>query len=358
MTYGRLKQQPFPLLLKMTKGPKKTKLIKYASTESVLKRVKRALGQAGQHPFRPMTNLISKLKGERRRAGVSNRRQRYTDDITPVGVAGPGSESQTKYPWHPKSKSAKLVAQQTYIGTAVGAILTTAIGLQNFVNVVPIHNINDINAMMGLAGVTKEQKMLFNSFRTECEFANPLNINQRIKIWDLEVKRDFTSAAVVDPLTFLRLCQGDITGGTATSDTEIIGFDPNDSMGFLEYFKIVNCTEVLLSPGQVHYHRVTGGPNKMLDSEINKYSTSGIKGFTRWVLLQLIPQIANDSVVTTQVSTCAGRMNFRGTTVYKYSVLSTATRRFDYGAALPGSFTNAGRMEEEYVAGAEVQPTT
>lgn len=295
---------------------------------------------------------------EKVRRALRAKRPLRLQSVTPTGVAGPGSESSFNYPWNKKPDCSKLVAQQTYIGTAGSSCLTTGIGLQNFANIVPIHNATDLNAMFGLAGVTTEQKILYNSFRTEVEFANPLNINQRIKIWDLEVKRDFTNTTVSNPLTFLRLAQGDIAGGTATSDTEIIGFDPTDCAGFLQYFAIKNCTEVFLAPGQVHYHRVKGAPQKMLDSDVNKYSTAGMKGFTRWVFVQLIPQIGNDVNTETQVTTFAGRMNYRATTVYKYSILSTATRRFDYGSALPTAFSAGGRVEEEYVEGAEVAATT
>lgn len=291
-----------------------------------------------------------------------NKKRKYSESkedrtscgIVPAGVSGPGSQSSYKYPVNYMNPAFKAAATCGYI-VSNGTNVTTTAPKQAYATVTNVFNSTDCAAMCALINAT-ENKLLFNSYYAETMIANPLNITQRVTIYDVICKKDVAASNIRDPAQALIHEYGAIFSGSVNNDL-IVGSTPFSCPGFLEYYKIVNTTRLLLQSGQVHTHCTRGSPNKIIDSENFQLSQYGLGGFTRFVMIQVHGTPVNDSVGTSTVSLSACRLNIVSKIEYHYRAIGQQARRFEIGAQLSAVPNNA-QFEEMYVQGNEVTATT
>lgn len=281
--------------------------------------------------------------------------------VTAFGISGPGSQSKYAWPAQPKVMALEKMPRNIYVQPFIGTSVTSAIGQQVYTQAASMFTPTDLTAMFNLVHASVLTRLYFESAYQEVMIANPLNTSLRIKIYDVECKRDIGAVAggggnMGTPLLTLLNTLGDLSGGAA-ADFKVIGTTPFDNPVFMEYYKIAKVTNLLLGGGQEHVHVVTAHPNKVLDSTIPEYSPYGIQGLTKYVMLQIFGMPANDSTTKTQVSTTATRTSYISNTTYRYAQPEETALTWNAGTQLPTSFTVGANVEEDYVLGAEVAPT-
>lgn len=119
----------------------------------------------------------------------------------------------------------------------------------------------------------KTEKIFLHSVKAEYAYNNNTTDQVRMQIYNYVPKRDIYTGAgapgVIDANTGssswdIGLSSQGLGGGSNT----VVGQTPFGSEMFCRFFTIVKITNVVLAPGQTHYHKVIYHPNKMIFNDL------------------------------------------------------------------------------------------
>lgn len=223
----------------------------------------------------------------------------------------------------------------------------SVVGQQNFFLAGDYWTVADCNLGFSLlGGAFATPKVLMTKVTGETLFTNQENVNGRFTIYDVICRKD-TNGTITNPLTAISNGVADLSGAIAT-DYLVPGFTPFMSPRFTEYFKVLQTTDVILSPGACHSHVVTYSPQKYLSKEItNGAGGVGIGGLTLFTLIQFHGTPINDVTDQTQVSLSHIAVDFVQKETYKIQYIHNAIMNADINQSLPVAFTNAGNTMQD-----------
>lgn len=247
-------------------------------------------------------------------------------------------------------KLAKELPRSSVINNTSGRI-ECAVGAQAYVQIGDFFTDTDVNlghqVLAGnSAGSPQSVKTVFEYVHSECMVTNQENVNARIVIYDVICRKD-TDSTVTDPISAISTGYNDIGGGTST-DSIIVGATPYSIPRFTEYFNILQQTEVTLSPGACHVHKVHYAPNRLLSKLISaRIAGSGIGGLTVYTFIKFHGTPINDITTQTQVSTAPISLDWVNHEEYIVKAVSVQTANMDVNDALPAAFTVAGNVMQD-----------
>ena len=108
---------------------------------------------------------------------------------------------------------------------------------------------------------------------------------------------------------------------------------------FVQYFKVLKATHILMAPGQTHCHQIKFSPNKLLQGETYKNNNANRKGLTCYqiMVIQGCPVDNNAAIVST--SHC--KVDYVSRKVYRFKTIlydcSKNTMNVDTGAGITES---------------------
>lgn len=290
-------------------------------------------------------------------AGANNKKRKYSSTfqerqvpgVLPMGISGPGSLSGYKWPKNRADPIHKDLQQNAY--SIVGTLQVSAnAAQQNYANILPICLPTDVFNISALAHTT-ENKIILTDFYGEAMITNPLNYPLRVTLYDVIARKDNGASNSGDPTNAMQHGYADLFtagGAQAATNYKNVGTTPYSNGLFTEYYRIANTTNLLLEGGQVHTHKVTGGPQKKLDSEYANYDIKLMANFTRFVMIQIHGTPVQDSVTSTTVSLGAARVNVVWRLEYRWKDVESSAKRYDIGSTLT-AVPNAGNVEEHYL---------
>lgn len=225
-----------------------------------------------------------------------------------------------------------------------------AIGKQNFVLCGDYFTDTDINSGFALLNDSLTAKVLLKKVRGECLITNQENVNGRFTIYDV-IARVTSDTNNTDPLTTLALGSADASGGTV-NDYLIPGVTPYGVARFTERYKILQKTDVILSPGAVHSHVVNYRPNRYFSHELSTaIPGTSIAGLTLYTLVQFHGSPINDSTTQTQVSLSHLAMDFVQMENYEFGYAHAAAASTLATQTIPTAYTVSGNaMQDDGVA--------
>lgn len=313
--------------------------------------INRRTWQTGQALGRTISKMW-KASGQKRAAAKKTRRiERYSTNVEPMGISGPGSQHNFVFRGNGrKPRAGKDVAPPIMYVTNAGTSQSCSESFQDFCCPVSLYSKTDLTTMSQFAGagtVTTERLIHHHYVKGELQIANSVNSTLRVTVYYVEPKMDLST--VTDPAyavkNFLADSNTDGVLGTSTFYRRI-GVTPTSIAGFKELFKIVNQVDLLLEQGQVHLERYRFDLNKSIDSDKFKYSSSGIKDATRFIMVQVHGTPEWATATPTSVSTCAGRISMVNKLEYHYSVVEQSVVQVQFANTI-AALTNP-LIEERY----------
>lgn len=247
-------------------------------------------------------------------------------------------------------KMAKDLPRTSLVNNSSGRI-ECAVGAQAYTLIGDFFTDTDVNLghqiiVGNAAGAAQSTKTVFEYVHSECMVTNQENVNARIVIYDVICRKD-TDSVVTDPITAISTGYNDIGGGAIT-DSIIVGSTPYGIPRFTEYFKVLQQTEVTLSPGACHVHKVHYAPNRLISKLISaRIAGSGIGGLTIFTFIKFHGTPINDISTQTQVSTAPISLDWVNHEEYIVKSVQYSNSAIDVNDALPAAFTVAGNVMQD-----------
>lgn len=189
------------------------------------------------------------------------------------------------------------------------------------------------------------KKVFYSNVSAEIMFTNQSLATARINIYDVVARRDLINANTQSPIFALQALMADMplpsmTGYNLAADYQIIGTNPFHNKAFCQFFKVKKVTNLELSQGQNHIHRVSHQPQRWFTTEMLKYCTYGVKNLTAFTFICLSGIPANDTTTKTTATVTLGARTLDIVTRYsmKYYYMDEGTPKFVYTNNLPTSF--------------------
>lgn len=182
----------------------------------------------------------------------------------------------------------------------------------------------------------KITRVLYDTARGDVTINNIYLSNCYMIIYDVIARKDAGQSTIGDPATCWT--QGATDESNATAPT-IIGSTPWASELFNQFYKVVQVTNVLLSAGGTHVHKVKITPKKVVSAAYAQYSTYGFQDITYWCMIEIHGAPANDVTTQTQVGVGAGGINYILDTEQVIKQLQTAKPTITLGNTLISAFT-------------------
>lgn len=194
----------------------------------------------------------------------------------------------------------------------------------------------------------KTEKIWLHKVKAEYAYNNNTNDQVRITLYNYVPKKDIygtNASGVVDASSgsnawFLGLQHQGISG---SSVNQVVGQTPFGSEMFCHFFTITKVTNIVLAPGQTHYHRVNFSPNKVISNELLQQGNLNlIKGLS---LGQICVQYGAPclSAVGTGVTTEATKILTTVKAEYSWSFLPNNMTTSTMSNTLP--LTSTGAIE-------------
>lgn len=265
-----------------------------------------------------------------------------------------GGDSKSSFtlvkPMQGKASEVSKELEPSYVVNNSSGRQEATIGKQNFVLVGDYFTSQDINQGFTLLNTVATAKILLQSVRGETLITNQENVNGRFTIYDIICRKE-TDATVTDPYAAITTGFADASSGNI-NDYLVPGASPFANARFTEYFKVLQSTEVILSPGACHSHVVTYKPNKYFSHELSsRVAGGGIGELTIYTLVQFHGTPVNDLTTQTQVSLSHIAMDYVQKEEYKYSYLHQSSATHNIVQTIPTAFTVAANvMEDDGVA--------
>lgn len=308
---------------------------------------------------RPYLNNMSKYvknyltRGkEKRYSQKQKRRIRPITQFKGRQISTGGGDSESKFLLKKKATSLVVrVSKDLPVSTVVNNSaqrVVAPVGLQNWFVLGDYFSDDDCilsaNLLYGnAAGAAQSAKTVLESCHSVGMITNQENVNARISLYDVICKKD-TDATVSNPYDAVSTGYNDIGGGAST-DFTILGVTPFSIPRFVEYFKILQTTEVVLSPGQCHVHKVHYAPNSLFSkTRAARIAGSGIGGLTMYTLVRVHGTPINDQTTESQVSTSAIALSVTQHEEYKLKAVYQGTANTDINNTLPSTFNVGGSV--------------
>ena len=310
--------------------------------------LKRAFGLRNslRTPKRTRTMTMTKREPLRQKAKESRggSESAYSKSVVPRGVP---------------SLIAKL-AKNVYI-TNNNSVIDGGAGLQTVSDVQGISDYAALNAIMlsalaqylpgGSPPMTayKTERVMITKVFAEHMYTNSSNAVVRGLLFDVEPRQDIYNSGS-DPISPAQAwIAGAADQSNGNTSSSFVGALPFSSNKFTHFFKINKITELILAPGQTHYHRVTYRCNKVLTNIIlQEGNVNYFRGLSMNQLAVFYGQPVPDSTgaaVTTEAVHILTVSKFQYESSYMMNNVSTISR----GNALSAT---AGANLEDIVTGA------
>lgn len=205
----------------------------------------------------------------------------------------------------------------------------------------------DINQMFTLSASTPgSAKIFLKGVHAEAMIKNQCDSTARIKIYDV-ISRVDTNATTLDALTAFSLGFADNSGGAAANYI-IPGATPYTNPRFVQFFKILNNTDVVLSPGSTHVHTIDYKPSKLI-SHINSAAIAGdgIAGLTLYSIMVYYGSPINAIDTQTEVTTSPISLDVVRTEEYKYGYVHPTGGVSSIINSLDLALSSAGAVMQE-----------
>lgn len=156
----------------------------------------------------------------------------------------------------------------------------------------------------------KNKKVFFERVRAEITLQSMSNGTLRATIYDITARRDIPSATIANPLNTIQTSMSEVPtpSNTAGADAnyKVQGLSPFHSPIFCQFFKIRKVTNIELTQGQTHVHRVNYRPYKWVSNSVLSNLDYGVKGLTSYSVICLNGVPSNDSVTKTSATVTTG----------------------------------------------------
>lgn len=267
-----------------------------------------------------------------------------------ITTGGGDSESYFTLKKKPSSVSFKVMKDlpvSTVVNNSAQRVVAP-IGLQNYFVLGDYFSDDDVVLNFTLlfgnaAGAAQGCKLGLLNVHSVGMITNQENVNARITLYDVLAKKD-TDSVVSNPYDAVSTGYNDIGNGAST-DFTILGSTPFDTPRFTEYFKVLKTTEVVLSPGQCHVHKVHYAPNLIFSkTRAARIAGSGIGGLTIYTLVRVHGTPINDQTTESQVSTSAIALSVTQHECYHVKNISQASPNCDINNTLPAAFSVGGSV--------------
>lgn len=216
-----------------------------------------------------------------RRAQQAARRKPRTTNRIMFGAQVPtsGGESKSNYtsstPNFHNSLTKYLGAFTVNRNRATTATATQ--GVQTLLLISDSFTATDVNQVFVMLAETSAgfnaAKVFIQSTYSQSMMTNASNTNMHATIFDCVATVDGFTTVNPDPVTALTLGGIDAQGGVAT-DIFIPGTMPWNNPRYKASYRTLQQTSIILSPGQVHVHRVKLSPNRLFNKE--RITTNGV----------------------------------------------------------------------------------
>lgn len=217
-----------------------------------------------------------------------------------------GSESSfyKSVPGKPLAVNSKKLARNTYVLTTNSKQDSTP-GVQAAFEIGAIGDLASLQGIMNTALLEqyttltppgyKTERILIKSCVAEHAYTNSTNAVCRGVLYDIVPRQDIYNTST-DPVNSV-LAWG--FGSIEQSGTNMpgqVGCTPFMSQKFVHYYKVLKITNVILAPGQTHYHRVTYKMNHVLHNTVlQQANVAQLKGLTMPQLAVFYGQPVNDA---------------------------------------------------------------
>jgi len=278
------------------------------------------------------------------------KRQRRVSFKAAVGAQVPtgGGDSLSSFRRFHKNRTkiGKLEFTPSIIINNSGFRKEAPTGQQESVLIGTYYTDTDVNQHFALINNAASAKIFLQSVHGESLITNQCNVNARVTIYDVIARRD-SSGGAVDPDTVFKLGMADNTGGSAAQYL-IPGVTPYENPRFVQWFKILQTTRVILSPGQCHNHTVNYAPNRMFSHEIStSVLSSSIGNLTVYSFMVFHGTPINDITTQTQVSTAHIALDVVQKESYHFKYADINTGYASITQSLPTAFTVAGATMQD-----------
>jgi hypothetical protein len=257
-------------------------------------------------------------------------------------AGGPNSESKFFYGKRKVPKAYTKVIKalaKNYVALNNAQRISVAVGLQGANTLLTMFGPADMNTILTTISSNKTNRAVVMSCSAEIMLTNMDLAPARVTLYDVIARRDIPSSSLNLPDVAWKVGYAD--EGGSNSNYSIIGTTPFSNDTFVQFYKVLKITNIVMSQGQTHFHRVNFSPNRLIDGEYINYDQQGYKGLTCHTMIVHSGMPANDSVTKTQVSTGVTNIDVVNRIQYKYTWLTDNTTNYKVTNSLPGSFTVA-----------------
>lgn len=245
-----------------------------------------------------------------------------------------------------KSNISKLELTKSIVVNNSFQRVEAPIGQQNYAIIGDYYTDGDINLQFTAVSGAVSSKLVLKRVRGESLITNQENVNARITLMDVMARRDGAVLAP-NPGEAFRLGFADNSTGTVT-DYQVPGTNVYGNPRFLEYFKVLKTTEVILSPGAVHSHVVNYVPNKLFSHEVTSFTTpTSVANLTLYTFIVFHGSPINDITTQTTVSLSHIALDIVQKEQYEFQYAHLSSAVADINQTLPQVFLVAGATMQD-----------
>lgn len=225
---------------------------------------------------------------------------------------------------------------------------SSTVGLQDYTQ------INYIDPTVVNSLIAENDQMFITNFDAEMLVVNSSSSNSSLIFYDIICRKDCAVTNIASPGA--AWAHGvDIEGGSAT-DYKVIGSTPTESIAFNQFYKIVQKTPITLGPGQMHRHRASFAPNKLIKGQYSANVAYGLQGLSCWTMIVHHGMPAHDSTTVTNVTIDVSDLDIVWKLSLRYKDLNKSTGAWTKTNNLATTFAVGEQFVNEAVG--QVQDAT
>lgn len=206
--------------------------------------------------------------------------------------SGGGGESKSFFKLIKPNRTllGKFEVTKHSLNRSLGFASSATQGKQTAFNLGAMFNSADIVNIFTAVGQTStgqnSAKAFLESAHARALITNAETTNVHFTIYDCMARLD-GGALNTDPAATFLAGNVDAVGGAA-ADATIPGTSPFSNPRFVEAFKVLKKTDVILAPGQTHQHNMHYAPNRLISNErqvISGVGSGPLAGLTVWPMI-------------------------------------------------------------------------